>query len=46
MVEYERPPITSDTKALIDERKPEGVTYDYFLKHAVQTMDPIDGRRR
>jgi len=37
--------LTPETKNLIDDRKPEGVTYDYFVRHAVQTMDPLEGRR-
>jgi len=46
MPEYKRPPVTPETKELIDERKPDGVSYDFFLRHAVQTMDPINQSRR
>lgn len=31
-----RLPVTEETKNLIDDRKPDGVTYDYWIrKHAL-----------
>ena len=32
MSDYKRPPISKETKNLIDERKPDGVTYDHFFR--------------
>jgi hypothetical protein len=44
MADYKRPPVTEETKQLIDERKPSGVSYDFFLKHAVQHAPPLEGQ--
>ena len=41
MSKYSRPPITDETKRLMDERKPDGMTYDLFIRHALRTMDPL-----
>jgi len=32
MPDYKRPPISRETKRLLDERKPDGVTYDYYIR--------------
>lgn len=29
---YARPPIKHETKAILDKRKPDGVTYDHFIR--------------
>lgn len=29
---YKRPPIKPETKKLLDERKPDGVTYDRYIR--------------
>lgn len=42
MPDYKRPPVSEETKALIDERKPDGVSYDFYLRHAVRHAPPID----
>lgn len=46
MGNYKRPPISEDTKRLLDEKKPDGVSYDFFIRHAVLNAPPIgEGRR-
>jgi len=32
MPDYKRPPISEETKQLLDEKKPDGVTYDKFIR--------------
>lgn len=32
MSDYKRPPISEETKALLDEKKPDGVSYDFYLR--------------
>lgn len=41
MPDYQRPPISPETKDLLDDVKPDGVSYDYVIKHAIRTMDPL-----
>lgn len=43
MAEYARPPISESTKALIDEKKPQGASYDLFIRHAVEHAPPLGG---
>lgn len=33
MGEYKRPPISPETKELIDDVKPDGVSYDYWFRN-------------
>jgi hypothetical protein len=32
---------TPDTKRLLDEKKPDGVSHDYYIKHAVRNAPPL-----
>lgn len=41
MADYKRPPISTETKNLLDEKKPDGVSYDVFIKHAVRHAPPL-----
>lgn len=36
-----RAALTPETKALLDEKKPEGVTTDFYLKHAIKHAPPL-----
>lgn len=37
----ERVALTPETKKLIDEKKPDGVEYDPYLRHAVNHAPPV-----
>lgn len=41
MSEYKRPPISEETKEILDKRKPDGISYDYYIRHAVLNAPPL-----
>lgn len=41
----ERVPIRPETKQLLDERKPDGVTYDRYLRRLMGVDPPIEVER-
>lgn len=42
----ERVALTPETKALLDERKPDGVTADFYVKHAIKHAPPLSEAKR
>ena len=41
-----RIPVTEDTHELLKEKKPEGVTFDHYLRRLMGVEDPVDAGRR
>jgi len=37
-----RPEISRDTKELIDEEKPEGTTYDFYIRFCVENSPEME----